>query len=57
MVVASTVSEAVAWHGVTSNGRRRGTDGGAAEAARDELEREERRRASHALTNDAPCKE
>ena len=28
-----------------------------AEAARDELEREERRRASHALTNDAPCKE
>ena len=50
------VSEAVAWRGVTSNGRR-GTDGGAAEAARDELEREERRRASHALTNDAPCKE
>ena len=35
---------------------RRSIDG-AAEAARDELEREERRRASHALTNDAPCKE
>jgi hypothetical protein len=36
--MASTVSEAVARHGATSNGRRRSTDG-AAEAARDELER------------------
>ena len=43
--------------GVTSNGRRRHGTNGAAEAARDELEREERRRASHALTNDAPWKE